>query len=137
MKHSSKISVAGVLIVIILVFSGCKKTEEGVTSYTLINSLISLTGSDYNIDATVYEYDKNDIRVDSNIVPSPTRGKEYKFYPNANADHLKLKMVSDENTVRWGDTIFYLQKGKNVEIKVSLSMISNYCMNEPLPKAGK
>lgn len=108
---------------------------EGKTSYTLI-SKVNFGFLGYSLDCTIYEYNADDIVMDSNIVAEPEYMHEYLFYPNDSIDHLKLKLISSEGTIRWANQIFYLEKGKNIELVAGMSLITNenaYCFNEPKP----
>jgi len=119
-----------------MVFASCKKTkpEEGVTSYTLINK-INYAFLGYSIDVTIYEYDQEDHRIDSNIIKKPECNKEYTFYPSDSVDHLKMKLTSSENTVRWANRYFYLEPGKNIVLSAGTKLLTDensYCFNEPI-----
>lgn len=124
------------LVLCTLIFSSCEKNrpEDGVTSYTLINK-INYAFLGYSIDVTIYEYDKEDNRIDSNIVKQPKYKEEYTFYPAENTDHLKMKLTSSENTVRWANKYFYLEAGKNIVLSAGLDLLTDedsYCFNEPI-----
>ena len=125
------------LLLTLLLAVGCKSpvVDEGVTSYTLINK-INFAALGYGIDATIYEYDAADHRLDSNIILQPEFRKEYTFYPADTVDHLKLKLTSTEHTVRWAGTIFYLIPGQNIQLIAGISLISDpnaYTFNAPMP----
>lgn len=110
----------------------CHPYEEGRTSYTVVNNLTSTTTWG-GLDAYVYEYTVDDTRVDSNVIKNPKVGKKYTFYPADSIDHLKLRLLSSENTERWGDTIFYLTKDENIMINVNIKFVTNYRFSEPMP----
>ena len=119
----------------IMTLVSCTKPHEptGHTSYS-IESRINFAFVGYDIDAIVYEYNEAGQRIDSNIVESPEYGKQYLFDPNEATTHLKLKLVSSENTVRWANKIFEIIPFDNVEIVASLAMVTDpnsYCFNEP------
>ena len=125
------------LLLAVLLVAGCHKpvVTEGVTSYTLVNK-INFAALGYSIDATIYEYDLEDHLLDSNFIPEPVYRQEYTFYPADSVDHLKLKLTSSENTVRWAGSIFYLTKGQNTLLSAGISLITDpnaYSFNEPMP----
>ena len=96
-------------------------TDDGRTRYTVIGNVPSVAAA--MIDrATVFEYNAADERIDSNLISNPTSGTQYVFYPNDKANHLKVKLISKEDTYRWGDTIVLLKEGKNVSITIALGM---------------
>lgn len=110
----------------ILLVASCER-PEGKTTYTLRNKLTDA----WEITATVFEYDANDVRVDSNTVVCPVVGEPYTFEANAKSHHLKVRLTSAEETVRWGSVIFYLVEGEDTPINVGLSMMTNYSLTEP------
>lgn len=117
-----------------LLFTSCKKEEEdNVTAYTLICKVpYSLAG--YSIDVMMYEYNTAGERIDSNFVAKPTYKKEYKFYPNAEAKYVKMKLISSENTVRWANKYFYLIPDKNIDIEATVKILNDedcYSLTEP------
>lgn len=106
---------------------------EGVTSYTLV-SKINFAALGYGIDVTIYEYDAADNKLDSNLISQPKYKEPYTFYPSNEVDHLKMKLTSTEQTVRWANKIFFLTRGQNTELVAGLSLITDanaYCFNEP------
>lgn len=106
----------------------CTKPNEGKTTYTIKNKLTDA----YKITATVYEYDKADQRIDSNTVVCPEVGQDYTFEANPLAQHVKVKLTSEENTVRWGKTIVFLTPNEDTPISVGLGMLANYSLTEPM-----
>lgn len=116
-----------------LLFSGCKKDKDEVTAYTLICKVpYSVAG--YSIDVMMYEYNSTGERIDSNFVVKPQYKKEYKFYPNAEAKYLKMKLISSENTIRWANKYFYLVPQKNIDIEAGLKILTDencYSLTEP------
>ena len=129
-----KTKTIAILIALTVVVAACKEKEDytenadGRTSYTVIGQVPSIA-ADMLSSATVYEYDRTDTRIDSNIISNPSSGTSYLFYPADEATHLKVKLISKADTYRWGDTIVMLQKGKNVNITISIT--SPTAMNEP------
>ena len=117
-----------------LLFSSCKKDkDEGVTTYTLICN-VPYTWAGYSIDVMIYEYNSTGERIDSNFVVKPQYKKEYKFYPNAEAKYLKMKLISSESTIRWANKYFYLVPQKNIDIEAGLKILTDencYSLTEP------
>lgn len=96
------------------------ETEDGRTRYTVIGNVPEVAAS--MIDhVTVYEYNKLDERIDSNFISDPSAGTKYVFFPEEDANHLKVKLYSKEDTYRWGDTIVLLREGMNVTITISIT----------------
>lgn len=116
----------------VFLFTSCGKEKdpyEGITRYSVIGAVPSAAAS-LLASATVYEYSIDDIRIDSNIILDPSSGTEYLFFPNDDANHLKVKLISDAGTFRWGDTIFRVIPGEKVVIRISLS--SHELLYEPM-----
>ncbi len=122
--------------------SSCKKDNDtGVTSYTFINKINldlvnQIMHENYDVDVMLYEYTSSDALNDSNFIDSPTFKKEYLFYPAEGSHHVKLKLISAENTHRWGKEIFYLKTDKNIDIEATTTMLtsaSGYSDTEPRP----
>ncbi len=116
-----------------LSFLSCKdpQADDGPTRYTLVNSL-SNTEPWGGLNVYIYEYNAEDHRVDSNYISNPEYQKEYVFYPREEATHLKLRLLSNENTERWGDTIIAIKPDQDTRIRVNLRFMTNYCFNEPM-----
>lgn len=115
-------------VLAVLLFCACEKPNDGKTTYTLTNRLTDA----YKITATIYEYNAADQRVDSNILVVPEVGKAYTFEANDSATHVKVKLTSEENTVRWGKTIITLTPHEDTPITVGLGMLANYSLTEPM-----
>lgn len=124
-----------VLPVVLLLLTSCKKEydelqyNDGKTRYTIIGDVPSIAAS-LIAKVMVYEYNVEDQRIDSNIINDPTGGKRYVFEADTLASHIKLKLISNTDTYRWGDTIVMLKPGKNVNVLISLD--SPRAMNEPM-----
>ena len=124
------------LIAMALLLVGCDGNGEedydesldGVTRYTVLGAVPSVA-SNMIASATVFEYNSEDIRIDSNVISNPSSGTKYVFVPEDGATHLKVKLISKENTFRWGDTIVMLKPGYNVNITISIT--SPIRMTEP------
>ncbi len=102
-----------------LLAAGCKEEEyDGVTRYQVVGAVPSYA-AELIATATVYEYDADDRRVDSNIIANPQSGTEYTYLPTEATTHLKVKLVSKEETFRWGDTIIRIVPHEMVTIKIS------------------
>lgn len=112
------------LVVIALAFASCHHDDpdpyEGLTRYTVIGKVPSVAA---NLIATaiVYEYNTSDVRIDSSVIADPSSGKEYLFMANDSSSHLKIKLVSKEDTYRWGDTIVLLKPHNNVDVVISIT----------------
>lgn len=125
------------LIAVSALSIACHKENpiEGKTSYTLTSKInFALLG--YSIDATIYEYDAQDNLCDSNVVSKPEYKKVYTFYPSDTIDHVKLKLTSSENTIRWANKIFYLVPNQELPIVAGIALLTDedaYCFNEPKP----
>ena len=117
-----------VIATLCMVAVSCKEPDDGVTRYTVIGAVPSLAAN-LIARATVYEYNPEDVCIDSNVIVNPSGNTEYVFYPQEEASHLKVKLTSKEDTFRWGDTIFMIIPGGNVIIRVS--PLSPYCFEEP------
>lgn len=107
-----------------LLFTACEDDEvdynDGKTRYTVIGKVPS-AAAHLIASATVYEYNTRDIRIDSNTINDPSSGTRYVFLANDSTSHLKVKLISKEDTYRWGDTIIMIQPGKNVTITISIT----------------
>jgi len=115
--------------------TSCDKNEDpytesadGKTRYTVIGAVPSVAASMLS-SATVYEYNAADERIDSNIISDPSSGTRYTYIANEESSHLKVKLISKQDTYRWGDTIVMLKKGMNVNITISIT--SPTAFNEP------
>lgn len=115
-------------VISVVSFVSCSDDEkdpyEGLTRYTVIGKVPSMAAHLIST-ATVYEYDTNDVRVDSNIIKDPSSGKRYRYKANDLTNHLKVKLVSKENTFRWGDTIILVRPTENVDVVISVSSPTN------------
>lgn len=113
------------MIAMATMFGSCNKNREE-TSYTVINSATDF----YSNTAFIYEYNSEDVRIDSNIVRNPVYLMEYTFKPHEGATHIKIRVDSDENTFRWGSKIYFLEEGKN--IRISIGLTTGYAFEEPM-----
>lgn len=131
MKAKVLLFVAAALIVA----ASCERTEEdpyeGQTRYTVLGKVPSLAAN-MIATATVYEYNAQDLRIDSSVISDPSSGTKYIFPANDSSTHLKVKLISKENTFRWGDTIIYLVPKKNVDVTISVT--SPIRFTEPKPE---
>jgi len=119
------------LVALLLLTAACKESDpyEGITRYVVEGAVPSLA-ADMISSARVYEYRTGtvveegdtllrDIRIDSNIIDNPSSGTEYLFLANTEAEFLKVKLISKEETYRWGDTIIHLVEGNKVQVRIS------------------
>ena len=111
------------IVVAVLAFVSCNRDEkdpyEGLTRYTVIGKVPS-AAANMIAKAIVYEYNMKDVRIDSSVINDPSSGKKYIFPANDSSSHLKVKLISKEDTFRWGDTIIHLLPGKNVDVAISI-----------------
>ncbi len=119
-------------VLALLATTSCKKNTdpyEGLTRYVVEGAVPSLAAN-LIASAWVFEYRTGevveegtavlrDIKVDSNCINNPSSGTEYLFFPNEEAEFLKVKLISKEDTYRWGDTIIHLVKGEKVLVRIS------------------
>lgn len=130
MKRYSKL--LALLLGALLLTTACDpEVDDGPTRYTVVNALTD-TEMWGGLNVYVYEYDANEQRIDSFYIQNPEYKKEYVNYPREETRYLKLRLLSNENTERWGDTIFTIVKDNNIEIRVNLKFMNNYCFNEPM-----
>lgn len=115
------------LSVFLFVIMSCKdekddyvSTSDGKTRYTVIGNVPSIA-ADMISTVMIYEYNSQDIRIDSNLVNNPSTGTRYQFESNSESTHLKVKLISKQDTYRWGDTIIMLIPGMNVNISISIT----------------
>ena len=109
-----------------LVFS-CEKTEpvKPDTTYTITMAISTATSSSaVHYDLTAYEYNDAGEKVANNSLSMAVNGSSKTFTANSRAVKVKLyiKMYSDNSSVAaqylWVQQVFYLEEGKNIEIKV-------------------
>jgi len=118
-------------LILLLLTASCKESDpyEGITRYMVEGAVPSLAADMISM-AKVYEYRTGevvengdtllcDIRIDSNIIDNPSSGTEYLFLANTDAEFLKVKLISKEDTYRWGDTIIHLIEGDKVLVRIS------------------
>ena len=130
-----KAKVLLVVVAALIVAASCERTEEdpyeGQTRYTVLGKVPSLAAN-MIATATIYEYNAQDMRIDSSVISDPSSGTKYIFPANDSSTHLKIKLISKENTFRWGDTIIYLVPQKNVDVTISVT--SPIRFTEPKPE---
>lgn len=130
-----KAKVLLVVVAALIVAASCERTEEdpyeGQTRYTVLGKVPSLAAN-MIATATIYEYNAQDMRIDSSVISDPSSGTKYIFPANDSSTHLKVKLISKENTFRWGDTIIYLVPQKNVDVTISVT--SPIRFTEPKPE---
>ena len=109
-----------------LVFS-CEKAEPAKpdTTYTVTMAMSSVTStSTVQYDLTAYEYNDAGEKVANNALNKAVKGSTKTFTANSRAVKVKLyiKMYSDNSAAPaqyyWVQQVFYLEEGKNIEIKV-------------------
>lgn len=105
----------------------CEKTEPAKpdTTYTITMAMSSVTSSSaVHYDLTAYEYNEAGEKVANNALNMAGNGSTKTFSANSRAVKVKLyiKMYSDNSAVSaqyfWVQQVFYLEEGKNIEIKV-------------------
>jgi hypothetical protein len=114
------------LLALSLVFS-CEKAEPAKpdTTYTVTMAMSSVTPtSTVQYDLTAYEYNDAGEKVANNALNKAVKGSTKTFTANSRAVKVKLyiKMYSDNSAAPaqyyWVQQVFYLEEGKNIEIKV-------------------
>ena len=120
--HTSLLSV----LALALVFS-CEKAEPAKpdTTYTVTMAMSSVTStSTVHYDLTAYEYNDAGEKVANNALNMAVNGSTKTFTANSRAVKVKLyiKMYSDNSAAPaqyyWVQQVFYLEEGKNIDIKV-------------------
>ena len=105
----------------------CEKTEPAKpdTTYTITMAMSTVTSSSaVHYDLTAYEYNDAGEKVANNALNMAVNGSTKTFSANSRAVKVKLyiKMYSDNSAVSaqyfWVQQVFYLEEGKNIEIKV-------------------
>ena len=109
-----------------LVFS-CEKAEPAKpdTTYTITMVMSTVTSSSaVHYDLTAYEYNEAGEKVANNALNMAVNGSTKTFTANSRSVKVKLyiKMYSDNSAVTpqylWVQQVFYLEEGKNIELKV-------------------
>ena len=112
---------------VILLMVSCEKVEPAKpdTTYTVTMAMSSVTSSSkVHYDLTAYEYNEAGEKVANNALNMAVNGSTKTFTANSRAVKVKLyiKMYSDNSAVTaqylWAQQVFYLEEGKNIEIKV-------------------
>jgi len=105
----------------------CEKAEptKPDTTYTVTMSMSSVTSSSaVHYDLTAYEYNDAGEKIANNSISMAVKGSTKTFTASSRAIKVKLyiKMYSDNSSVTpqylWVQQVFYLEEGKNIEIKV-------------------
>lgn len=121
-----------ILISLLSVFAlslviSCEKAEPATpdTTYTITMAMSTVTSSSaVHYDLTAYEYNDAGEKVANNALNMAVNGSTKTFSANSRAVKVKLyiKMYSDNSAVSaqyfWIQQVFYLEEGKNIEIKV-------------------
>ena len=121
-----------ILISLLSVFAlslviSCEKAEPAKpdTTYTVMMAMSTVTSSSaVHYDLTAYEYNDAGEKVANNALNMAVNGSTKTFSANSRAVKVKLyiKMYSDNSAVSaqyfWVQQVFYLEEGKNIEIKV-------------------
>ncbi len=114
------------VLALTLVFS-CEKAERAKpdTTYTITMAMSTVTSSSaVHYDLTAYEYNEAGEKVANNALNMAVNGSSKTFTANSRAVKVKLyiKMYSDNSAVTpqylWVQQVFYLEEGKNIELKV-------------------
>ena len=105
----------------------CEKTDpvKPDTTYTVTMAMPTTTAaSSVQYDLTAYEFNEDGEKVANNSIDRAVSGQAKTFTANPRAVKVKLyiKMYSDAAGVSaqylWVQQVFYLEEGKNIEIKV-------------------
>ena len=114
------------VLALTLVFS-CETAEPAKpdTTYTITMAMSTVTSSSaVHYDLTAYEYNEAGEKVANNALNMAVNGSTKTFTANSRAVKVKLyiKMYSDNSAVTpqylWVQQVFYLEEGKNIELKV-------------------
>lgn len=114
------------VLAISLVLS-CEKAEPAKpdTTYTITMAMSTVTSSStVHYDLTAYEYNEASEKVANNALNMAVNGSTKTFTANSRAVKVKLyiKMYSDNSAATpqylWVQQVFYLEEGKNIEMKV-------------------
>ena len=112
---------------VILLMASCEKVEPSkpATTYTITMAMSSVTSSStVHYDLTAYEYNEAGEKVANNALNMAVNGSTKTFTANSRAVKVKLyiKMYSDNSAISaqylWVQQVFYLEEGKNIELKV-------------------
>lgn len=94
--------------------SSCSKEEDEEATYTLKwQSYASFVD-----DVYIFEYSESGDKIASNEVGKPSTSQSYKFTANKRAVKVKVYYEFD-GTPMWIQQVFYLEKGKNIDIVVN------------------
>ena len=111
--------------VMMLLLSCEKEPAKPDTTYTVMMAMSSVTSSSaVHYDLTAYEYNEAGEKVANNALNMAVNGSSKTFTANSRAVKVKLyiKMYSDNSSVNaqylWVQQVFYLEEGKNIELKV-------------------
>lgn len=113
-------------LVALAVFGLTSCTKE--TTYTFINNMDMSELQEYITDFSIFlsEYDETGSCVANNSVDRPRQGVAYEYTANSRAEKVKVYMkvkyqygssTSDYN--RWVQQVYYLEKGKNIDIVIT------------------
>ena len=108
---------------VIILIASCEKAEPSKpdTTYTITMAMSSVTSSStVHYDLTAYEYNEAGEKVANNALNMAVNGSTKTFTANSRAVKVKLyiKMYSISAQYLWVQQVFYLEEGKNIELKV-------------------
>ena len=122
-------SMALLLTAMFLMFSACSSDDEMEevqdTTYTFTYTDDNLPQK-FTCDFTLFEYNDTGERVAQNHVKNCRKGTAMDFVANTNSQKVKAYFVITNGTQsegRWVQQVYYLEKGKNVEITVTSETI--------------
>lgn len=115
-----------IAIASIAIMTSCEKAEQPKpTTYTITMDMPSVTSTaSIHYDLTAFEYNEDGEKVANNALVMAVTGSSKTFTANPRAVKVKLciKMYSDTQGYSpqylWMQQVFYLEEGKNIEIKV-------------------
>ena len=112
---------------VIVLMASCEKAvpSKPDTTYTITMAMSSVASSStVHYDLTAYEYNEAGEKVANNALNMAVNGSTKTFTANSRAVKVKLyiKMYSDNSAISaqylWVQQVFYLEEGKNIELKV-------------------
>lgn len=124
------LSITLLLTAMFLTFSACSNDDDEIkqetkdTTYTFTYTADNPPqGITANI--TLFEYNDKGERVSQNAVNNVRKGHSQNFKANVNAQKVKVYLVAtngSQSEANWVQQVYYLEKGKNVEVAVTGSM---------------
>ncbi len=111
-----------------LTFSACssdddeKKEEVVDTTYTFTFTADDPSAMGITTDITLFEYNDKGERIAQNHVKNCRKGHKENFKANERAQKVKVYITNtkgSQSIYQWVQQVYYLEKGKNVEVAVT------------------